>query len=77
MRCFICSYLRVTADDLSAEALSTSGYLEFKEKLDESHTDPWTLEIDLAPFNSNFPKMNRCSAGQMQSRPCCGCIRKL
>ena len=36
-----------------------SGYLEFEEKLDETETDPWTLEVDLAPFNANVPKIQR------------------
>jgi sucrose synthase len=52
-------YLRVNAEDLTAEALTVSGYLQFEERLDETSTDPWTLEIDLAPFNDAFPKIQR------------------
>jgi Sucrose synthase len=54
-----CRFLRVSAETLAAEALTVSGYLEFEEKLDETETDPWTLEVDLAPFNANFPKIQR------------------
>jgi Sucrose synthase len=49
----------VSAETLAAEALTVSGYLEFEEKLDETETDPWTLEVDLAPFNANVPKIQR------------------
>jgi Sucrose synthase len=56
----------VSAETLAAEALTVSGYLEFEEKLDETETDPWTLEVDLAPFNANFPKIQR--HGRMRTR---------
>lgn len=51
----------MSAETLAAEALTVSGYLEFEEKLDETETDPWTLEVDLAPFNANVPKIQRCT----------------
>ena len=52
----------MSAETLAAEALTVSGYLEFEEKLDETETDPWTLEVDLAPFNATFPKIQRHSS---------------
>lgn len=65
----------MSAETLAAEALTVSGYLEFEEKLDETETDPWTLEVDLAPFNANFPKIQR--HGRMRTPRQIGCAQVL
>jgi sucrose synthase len=56
-------YVRFNADDLGVEELPVSKYLQFKERLaGGSESVPWTLEIDLEPFNMHFPKMTRPSS---------------
>jgi len=52
-------YVRVHVDDLAWEDLAVPEYLAVKERL--ASASPWTvarpLEIDLGPFNRDFPKM--------------------
>lgn len=52
-------YLRVHVEAMRAEAVACADYLQFKEQLVNGHEtlDDWTLEVDLAPFERNFPKM--------------------
>jgi sucrose synthase len=53
-------YARIHADTLQAESVAASDYLAFKERLASGgvHGTGWTLEIDLEPFNRNFPRMH-------------------
>lgn len=52
-------YLRIHVDTMSVETVSAQTYLKFKERLinGHAHDDPWTLEIDLAPFARGFPRL--------------------
>ncbi|XP_024385951.1 sucrose synthase 2 [Physcomitrium patens] len=60
----IWEYLRINVEELILEELSVSEYLGFKEQLANSTDvrDPFLLELDMAPFNSNFPRMTRPSS---------------
>ena len=49
-------YLRVEGDALEAESISASEYLQSKERVIGRGPDSWLLEVDLAPFNRDFPK---------------------
>ncbi|WIA12982.1 hypothetical protein OEZ85_006594 [Tetradesmus obliquus] len=64
-------YLRFNVDELSADEISAGQYLAFKEQLVDGYAasvehNPYkVLEIDLGPFNRNFPRMNMAqSIGQ-------------
>ncbi len=48
-------------ETLDFREVSAAEFLETKEKLREPHRDPaeWLLEIDLGPFEREFPKMQR------------------
>ena len=52
-------YLRIHVDTMSVEAVPVRDYLKFKERLinGHAHDNPWTLEIDLAPFSRDFPRL--------------------
>ncbi len=52
-------YYKFHLDEVSLSEVSVSEYLQFEERLANSHRDPdpWTLEIDLTPFNRGFPRM--------------------
>lgn len=53
------SYLRLRGGSLHPDWVSVEDYLGFKERLvNHGHDDPWSLEIDLAPFSRGFPKMH-------------------
>lgn len=55
-------YIRLDSETFASEVLSASEYLNFKERLvlGESEIDPYfTLEVEMAPFNSGFPFMKR------------------
>ncbi len=53
------SYLMFRATPLEVTEISTVEYLAFKERLvnGRPHADEWVLEVDLAPFSSEFTKM--------------------
>ncbi len=46
-------------DDVCISEVTASEYLQFEERLINGplNSDPWTLEIDLTPFNRGFPRM--------------------
>jgi len=51
-------YFRVHVDTLELIEVPVEEYLAFKERLvDSGKTDPWPLEIDLTPFNREFPRL--------------------
>ncbi|GBG86462.1 hypothetical protein CBR_g41457 [Chara braunii] len=72
-------YIRVNVFELTVEQLSPSEYLEFKERLKAADdaaapvcSDFATLEIDMEPFNANFPRLTRPSSigeGRPRTRP--------
>lgn len=55
-------YMRINVDELTADEINAGQYLAFKEQLVEGlgvETNPYAvLEIDLGPFNRNFPRLN-------------------
>lgn len=52
-------YLRFHVDSMEQEEVPVAEFLAFKERLVEGSTpsDNWTLEVDLGPFNREFPKL--------------------
>jgi sucrose synthase len=63
------NYLRFHVEAVDVQQVTTSEFLAFKERLaqGESHADNnhWPLEIDLYPFNREFPKLKESrSVGQ-------------
>jgi sucrose synthase len=52
-------YYKYHLDDVCFTEVPVSEYLEFQERLSNGQPDanPWTLEIDLTPFNRGFPRM--------------------
>jgi len=52
-------YLRFNIDAMEYEQISTAEFLAFKEGLvnGADYSGSWTLELDLGPFNRNFPKL--------------------
>ncbi len=52
-------HLRYNFDSKTAQEISTSEYLAFKEKLIPGQLADPVLEIDFAPFERDFPKMNQ------------------
>ena len=60
-------YLRLHMETVNAEEISVSRYLAFKERL-QTHASlegEWPLEIDLGPFNREFPQLKEArSIGQ-------------
>ncbi len=50
-------FLRFHIDDIVLERVSTREYLDFKERQINGDGDNWLLEIDLAPFERDFPKL--------------------
>lgn len=53
-------YIRINSEAMAVEQISASEYLAFKERQVAPHHSgdtPWTLEVDLAPFNREFPKL--------------------
>jgi sucrose synthase len=53
------NYYKFHLDDVCISEVPVSEYLQFEERLINSQKDldPWTLEIDLTPFNRGFPRM--------------------
>ena len=52
-------YLRYHFEHMTFEEISTAEFLAFKENLVNEQKDERILEIDLAPFERDFPKMNQ------------------
>ncbi|MCK5092361.1 MAG: sucrose synthase, partial [Gammaproteobacteria bacterium] len=52
-------YIRFHFEEMAFEEVTTSEFLKFKEKLilDKDKAGKWMLEVDLAPFNREFPKL--------------------
>jgi len=50
-------YFRIHLDLPEEEEVSVSEFLAFKERLVDCHGD-WTLEVDLGPFNREFPRLH-------------------
>ncbi len=51
-------YLRVHSEQMHYETISVEEFLLFKERqIGGSHADDWMLELDLGPFNREFPRM--------------------
>jgi sucrose synthase len=52
-------YYKFHLDDVSLSPVDVSEYLAFEERLAQKkqNENPWTLEVDLTPFNRGFPKM--------------------
>ncbi len=51
------SYLHFHVETLDHREISTTEFLRFKERVHGSAQEEWTLEIDLGPFNREFPKL--------------------
>ncbi len=53
------SYIRFHVEAMEYEDISVSDFLAFKERQvnGHDHSDDWTLEVDLGPFNREFPKL--------------------
>jgi sucrose synthase len=55
------AYHRIHVESLDLDDVSVTDYLAFKERLvdgvDGAGSDPWPLEIDLGPFNREFPRL--------------------
>ncbi|MGC9326085.1 MAG: sucrose synthase [Candidatus Hinthialibacter sp.] len=52
-------YIQLHVEEMQCEEASPSTFLQFKERLvnHEQRDDDWVLEIDLKPFNREFPKL--------------------
>jgi sucrose synthase len=51
------TYFRLHTETVDAEEIPVGEYLAFKERLVNAPVDEWPLEIDLAPFDRDVPKM--------------------
>lgn len=53
------SYLRLHSESLVIEEIDASSFLRFKERIVDpnQNEDAWVLEVDLGPFNRDFPKL--------------------
>ena len=52
-------YLRIHLDQCQPEPLTVDEFLQFKERLGRANEDSgWCLELDLGPFNRDFPRMH-------------------
>ena len=53
------AYYRFHLESVEVEQIDVSDYLAFKERLvsGDAQPDEWPLEIDLEPFNRDFPKL--------------------
>ncbi|MDH5682170.1 MAG: sucrose synthase, partial [Spirochaetota bacterium] len=59
------NYIRIHTETLALEEINESEYLAFKERQVDGKPDQWTLEIDLGPFERDFPKLKESrSIGQ-------------
>ncbi|MBN2328068.1 MAG: sucrose synthase [Candidatus Omnitrophica bacterium] len=52
-------YIQLHVEEMQCEEATPSTFLQFKERLvnHEQRDDEWVLEIDLKPFNREFPKL--------------------
>jgi sucrose synthase len=51
-------YLRLHMETMHVEELSVAGFLELQERIAAGgEPDPWGLQIDLRPFNREFPRL--------------------
>lgn len=52
-------YIRFHLEVMELEEVTTSEFLKFKERLilGKDNSGKWTLEVDLKPFNREFPKL--------------------
>lgn len=52
-------YLRINIEQMGVDEISSTEFLKFKESLVDGWEDKnnWALEIDLAPFERDFPKL--------------------
>jgi len=52
-------YVLVHSEDLMCREISVSEFLRSKERLvqEDGEETPWTLEVDLSPFERGFPKL--------------------
>ena len=52
-------YYKYHLDDVCLSEVPVSEYLQFEERVSNGSkkSDPWNLEVDLAPFNRGFPRM--------------------
>ncbi len=53
-------YVLIHSEDLMSREISVSDYLQAKERLvqENGQERPWTLEVDLSPFERGFPKLS-------------------
>ncbi len=53
------SYIRFHIDSMNYQEIGVDDFLRFKERLRTGNegTSQWTLEVDLGPFNREFPKL--------------------
>lgn len=52
-------YLRVHLDRKQYETVPVEQFLKFKERcINDRIEEPWTLELDLGPFNRDFPRLH-------------------
>lgn len=53
------NYIRFHIDSMELETIDVSEYMRFKEWLvnGRNHNQQWVLEVDLGPFNRDFPKL--------------------
>lgn len=52
-------YLRFHLGEVTVEEIPIGEFLKFKEALVGCHSGDWSLELDLAPFERDFPKMTQ------------------
>ncbi len=52
-------YLRINVEQIHATQISVREFLQAKEKLTRLDNSEWHLEIDLSPFNREFPRMQK------------------
>jgi sucrose synthase len=57
-------YFRVHFETLKASRVDVAAFLQFKERLVEhsAQSESWTLEVDLAPFSREFPKLHEAGS---------------
>lgn len=60
----IWTYIQIHLEEMQCEEIGVSSYLRFKERLvnHDQHDDDWVLELDLKPFDINFPKLKEAKS---------------
>ena len=57
------TYLRLHLETMNLEPVQITEFLGFKERLvSGAEADPWTLELDLAPFSREFSKLQEADS---------------